>query len=118
MKDPKLLALCGTNCGVCPFLIAYKTNDERLKEKLAKMIRIKPEEIVCEGCNSEIQFNFCKMCPIKSCVMKKGFESCVDCDDFPCKIVEQFPFKEFIKRVKWDVNYRKQHSKEEWIAKT
>ena len=118
MEDPKFLAYCGTNCGVCTFRLAYETNDEQLKEKLAKMIRIKPEQIICEGCKSDLTLFICKVCTIKSCVIKKGFESCVDCDEFPCKTVERFPVKEFIKRVKYDVNYRKEHTKEDWISKT
>ena len=118
MEDPNFMAYCGTNCRVCSFRIAYITNDERLKEKLAKMIGIKPDQIICEGCRSEEPLFICKMCPMKSCVLKKGYESCVDCDEFPCKIIERFPVKEFIKKVKFDVNYRKKHSKEDWIVKT
>ena len=118
MENPELFAPCGTYCGVCPYLIAYKTNDDKLKEKLAKMLPIKPEEIVCDGCNSDNPLYFCKMCAMKKCVIEKGFDSCADCSEAPCETIEKFPFKEFIKRVKWDLEYRKNHSKEEWIAKT
>jgi hypothetical protein len=118
MHDPALLAPCGTNCGVCPYLIAYKTNDEHLKEKLAKSIGIKPEQIVCEGCRSDEPLFFCKMCGMKQCVKEKAIESCADCTDFPCKIIDKFPFKEFLKRQAWDVNYRKQYGKEKWLETT
>lgn len=118
MDDPKLFAPCGTYCGVCPYLLAYKNKDERLKEKLAKSIGIKSEDIICEGCNSDVPFFFCKECRIRSCVNKKGFESCVDCEDYPCRRIEKFPFQAFLKREKWDVTYRKKYGKEKWFAKT
>jgi len=118
MEDPILFAPCGTYCGVCPYLIAYKTNDENLKAKLAKSIGIKPEQIICDGCRSDNPLYFCRMCPMKKCVIEKEIDSCVECEEFPCEKVENFPFKEFLKRVRWDVDYRKKHSKDEWLAKT
>lgn len=118
MEDHALFAPCGTYCGVCPYRIAYIRNDQRLKEKLAKGIGIKPEEIICEGCNSSLPFAFCKVCKIKSCVIKKGLESCADCEDYPCENIKKFPFKPFTIRQKWDINYRKQYGKEEWFNKT
>lgn len=118
MENPELLAPCGTYCGVCPYLIAYKTNNESLKEKLAKSIGIKPEQIVCDGCKSDNPLFFCKSCAMKTCVAEKDVESCAVCGEFPCIIIEKFPFKQFIQRVRWDANYRKDHSKEEWLAKT
>lgn len=119
LSDPRLLAPCGTNCGVCPYLIAYKTNDESLKEKLAKSIGIKPEKIVCDGCMSEEPLFFCKMCGMKRCVLdNEDIESCAECEEHPCEIIEKFPYKMFLKRQAWDVNYRKTHSKDEWLEKT
>lgn len=119
LNDPDLMAPCGTNCGVCPYLIAYKTNDQHLKEKLAKSIGIKPEQIICEGCMSEEPLFFCKMCGMKKCVLEKeGIDSCADCDEYPCKIIEKFPYKMFLNRQAWDVNYRKAHNKEDWIKIT
>ena len=118
MEDERLLAPCGVHCGVCPYLIAYKTKDKRLKEKLAKSIGIKPEQIVCDGCRSENPLFFCKVCKLKSCVGKKGIDSCAECNDYPCDHIENYPFKPFLIRQKWDVNYRRQHGKESWIAIT
>jgi len=118
MNNSNLIAPCGVYCGVCPQLIAYKTDNARLKEKLAENFGVKPEEIVCEGCTSELPFVFCRLCDIKSCVKDKDIESCAECNKFPCEIVENFPFKQFIKKVKWDVSYRQEHGKDEWIAKS
>ncbi|MHA1293000.1 MAG: DUF3795 domain-containing protein [Promethearchaeota archaeon] len=116
--NKNLIAPCGVFCGVCPYLIAYKTNDERLKEKLAKSIGIKPEDIICEGCLSDKPLFFCKICKIKSCVLNKGIESCALCNNWPCELIENYPYKPFIIREKWDVNYRKRYGEEKWIKKT
>lgn len=118
MDDPRVLAPCGTNCSVCPYLMAYKDEDDRLKEKLAKSVRIKPEQVACEGCNSEIPLFFCNQCQIKRCVQKEGKASCVECEKYPCENIERYPFKPFLQRLKWDVNYQKQFGKEAWIKKT
>jgi len=113
MEDLKLIAPCGVFCGVCP----YKTKDERLKEKLSKSIGIKPEQIVCEGCRSDLPLFFCKSCKIKSCVQKKEIESCAECNDYPCERIEKYPYKEFLTRLKWEVVYRKNFGRDAWIEK-
>ena len=118
MEDPKLFAPCGTYCGVCPWRVAYLTNDDNLKSKLAKMVGMNPDDIICEGCQSDLPLYFCRSCGMKKCVNEKKIDSCAECDEFPCKIVEKFPFKDFIIRVKWDNKYRKEHGKEEWFKKT
>jgi hypothetical protein len=118
MNNPELIAPCGIYCGVCPQLIAYKNNNDRLKEKLSASFGIKPEEIVCEGCTSETPFLFCVSCGIKSCVQEKEIESCAECDNFPCDKIENFPVKKFVEKITWDVNYRRQHGKDSWISKT
>lgn len=117
VEDLKLIAPCGIYCGVCPYLIAYKTKDERLKEKLAKNVGIRPEQIVCEGCRSDVPLFFCNVCKIKSCVQEKNIESCAECEDYPCERIEKYPYKEFITRVKWEVMYRKKYGKKAWIEK-
>ena len=118
MDDPNLIAPCGVFCGVCPYLVAYKRKDERLKEKLAKSIGIKPEQIVCDGCMSKNPLFFCKTCKIKSCVIEKGIESCALCEDYPCDHIKNYPYKPFLVREQWDVNYRKKYGKEQWIETT
>ena len=118
MNSPEVIAPCGINCAVCPYLMAHKDGNERLKEKLAASIGIKPEQIACEGCNSELCLFFCKECKLKKCVQKKDIESCASCEEWPCKHVENYPFKPFLHRLRWDVPYQKKHGKKAWIAKT
>ncbi|NHI91257.1 MAG: DUF3795 domain-containing protein [Candidatus Lokiarchaeota archaeon] len=118
MDDQKLIAPCGVYCGVCPYLIAHKHEDEELKKKLAKNIGVKPEKIECEGCRSNYPFFFCRSCTIKACVLEKKLESCALCDKFPCEKIENYPYQPFIENVKWDINCRRKLGKEAWIEKT
>jgi predicted RNA-binding Zn-ribbon protein involved in translation (DUF1610 family) len=87
------LAPCGLYCGVCGIRVAHANNDQKFKEKLAPIYGLKPEEIKCEGCMAEPDkvIVFCRMCHIKSCTSRKGYEGCHQCAEFPCKFVNEFP---------------------------
>ena len=84
------IAFCGLNCEKCDAYIATKNNDDALREKTAKLwselnnVPILPEHINCDGCRMDGKKTvFCdKLCPIRQCAMKKGFETCADCSDF------------------------------------
>ena len=91
-----LIAFCGLNCEKCDAFIATKNNDNALREKTAKLwselnqIEILPEQINCEGCRCDGKKTvFCdKLCQIRQCAMKKGFETCGDCSELDnCKTV-------------------------------
>jgi hypothetical protein len=87
----KLAAPCGLYCGVCAIYIAHKENNLKFKERLPKVYGVSLEDIRCEGCLSDDLFKYCQVCPIRSCVKEKGFEGCHQCNDFPCKYIEDFP---------------------------
>lgn len=90
----ELLAPCGLYCGVCAIRIAHRDNNQKFKEKLAPVYGLKPEDIHCNGCLAENDadiFPFCRVCPIKSCTREKGYEGCHQCDEFPCRFIEEFP---------------------------
>ena len=84
-----MVAFCGLNCAKCDAFIATKNNDNTLREKTAKLwselnhITILPEQINCEGCRMNGKKTvFCdKLCQIRQCAMKKGFETCGDCGE-------------------------------------
>ena len=88
----KLASPCGLYCGVCGVYIAHRDKNIKFKERLADVYGIAVDEVECEGCLSDKQFAFCQVCPIKDCTKKKGVEGCHQCNDFPCKFVEDFPF--------------------------
>ena len=91
----ELLAPCGLYCGVCSIYIADRDNNLKFKEKLVNLYKAfvkTTDEIACSGCMSDgTIFSFCQRCPIRSCVKDKEIESCHQCDDFPCKFIENFP---------------------------
>jgi len=90
----ELLGPCGLYCGVCAVYIAHRDNNIKFKERIVNVY--KPytktiEDVQCSGCLSEdIEniFGWCQICPIKSCVKKKGIEAC---HEFAKKIADALP---------------------------
>ncbi len=89
--NKELLAPCGLYCGVCGVYMASRDNYQKLKEKLAKAFGVTPEQITCKGCLSDEKFVYCQACEIRTCVMGNQIEGCHQCDDFPCKLIDDFP---------------------------
>ncbi|MBN1551194.1 DUF3795 domain-containing protein, partial [bacterium] len=83
----RLDAYCGLYCGACPVLIANKTGTV---EAAAAQWKVKPEQIVCHGCKSDMVSHFCTDCTFKKCAEKKGIDFCHQCDDFPCEALTVF----------------------------
>ena len=94
----KIIACCGIICSECPAYIAFKNDDDDLREKTAsewsKMFKssIQSENINCVGCIVEegIHFSHCFKCEIRKCCQDKNIENCAFCDEFPCKIISDF----------------------------
>ncbi len=91
MTDKKLLAPCGLYCGVCGVRVATRDNNLKFKEKLGAVYGVKPEQVECNGCLSDVLFAYCQTCPIRSCNQEKEYEGCHQCNDFPCHRIENFP---------------------------
>lgn len=75
---------CGLYCGACEVL---RANKENRVEAVAKDWGMKPEDLICHGCKSELNCSSCKDCEIKNCAREKGVEFCFDCADYPCKFL-------------------------------
>ncbi len=91
-----LIAYCGLDCEKCEARTATLTNDNALREKVAKEwselngVTITPEMINCEGCRVDgVKTPFCdSLCPIRQCALGKAFETCGDCEAMNgCKTV-------------------------------
>ena len=89
--NPELLAPCGLYCGVCGVLIAHRDGNQKFKERLATVYNVPAEKVVCRGCLSDEVFDYCKLCPIKACAAERGYQGCHQCDDFPCRHIDNFP---------------------------
>ncbi|KAB3538571.1 DUF3788 family protein [Alkaliphilus pronyensis] len=93
----EILTRCGYRCDLC---LAYKENIEKedkrqlLSDGWFKFFgfRIEPDDIYCEGCISSdcLTANLIDDgCPVRPCVIKRGYENCSQCDDFICEKLEE-----------------------------
>jgi len=81
------IACCGLDCEKCDAFIATVNDDNDLRKKTAELwskmngVTITPDEINCEGCRKNGKKTvFCAdLCPIRQCVLKRGFFTCGDC---------------------------------------
>ena len=110
----ELFAPCGLYCGVCGVYMASRDNDQKLKEKLAHAYGVTPEQIACKGCLSNEKFVYCQRCAIRSCVTEKNYEGCHQCNEFPCKLIDNFPFPVGKKVILRAVPGRKSLGSEKW----
>ncbi len=89
-------AYCGIECLECPVFIATQLNDEKLREETVEKwgedfgLDLNSEDLVCDGCQSERVFYFCKTCPFIACCKEKGIENCGECEDYPCEQLDRF----------------------------
>ena len=82
---------CGLDCSICQAFIATRDDNDEIRKKLAKEwstneYQLKPEDIQCLRCHSDqLILIFCKDCHIRNCARNKGFETCAQCEEYPCK---------------------------------
>ncbi|MBC8555382.1 MAG: DUF3795 domain-containing protein, partial [Candidatus Brocadiales bacterium] len=98
-----ILTRCGYRCDLC---LAYKPNIESnpsnrqiLSDGWYKYFgfRLLPEEICCDGCMADDPKLIDKNCPVRPCVISKGFDNCSQCDDYICdKLTERIVIYEDI----------------------
>lgn len=94
----EIIAFCGLSCHECGAFLATKNNDNKKREEVAQLwskqfnTDIKPKDINCDGClsTSENLFNYCKVCEIRKCGMKKNIINCASCDDYACEKLIKF----------------------------
>jgi len=94
----KIIAYCGLDCAGCDAYLAWKNNDQALREKTAaewkKMhgFNFLPEMINCTSCKgSGVQVGHCAECEMRKCASGKNIENCGACGDFKtCKIINDF----------------------------
>jgi len=89
-KD-QMIGYCGYNCYLC----AARSDDENVRQKLVEAWRkylghehYTVENVRCEGCKSEGDKIADKQCKARSCARNKDFESCAQCNVFPCDKVK------------------------------
>jgi hypothetical protein len=89
-KD-KMIGYCGYNCYLC----AARSEDINIRRKMVEAWQkylghehYTAENVKCEGCKSEGGKIADKKCKARPCARNKGFESCAQCNEFPCDKVQ------------------------------
>lgn len=80
-------APCGIYCGACFVMMARKRNN---LASIARMWNYKPEQLICYGCRSARVSESCKPCKIRPCAESRGYQFCIECEDFPCELIKAF----------------------------
>ena len=115
----ELLAPCGLWCGVCSIYIAHENNNIKFKEKLLpayKAFAKTLDDIACTGCLSEdTVFPVCKMCAIKKCCKDRNIKGCYQCEEFPCKYIDNFPIPVGKKVILRSVPFWRKHGTEKYV---
>jgi hypothetical protein len=95
----EMIAACGLSCTSCPAYVAGRTTDRPLQEKTAAEwssaygIEVKPEDVVCDGCQSTGPrlWSHCAVCNVRACARGKGYSTCAECGEYDgCKAINGF----------------------------
>ena len=128
--NPDFIAPCGLYCGVCAIYKAHRDNNQKFKERLAALYKgevsgkgtlpgsetLSPEKIRCNGCLSDDLFMHCKQCDIRACTKERGYAGCHQCDEFPCRHIDNFPMTVGKKVILRAIPYWRKVGTEKWIA--
>jgi hypothetical protein len=96
MKE--MIACCGLVCTECPAYLATQNGDDELRKKTASDWSkfyghvIQPEDINCEGCQSESGrlLGHCLECKIRQCCLERKVANCASCPDYGCEKLMAF----------------------------
>lgn len=122
--NSELLAPCGFYCGVCGVYFATRDNNilflEKLmgfyKDNLPGFEKTTIEDFQCTGCLSDNVSIICKGCSIKNCTESRSYSGCHECDDFPCKFIDEFPIPVGKKVILRAVPYRREYGNEKFVC--
>jgi hypothetical protein len=93
-ENKDLMAPCGLYCGLCGIYIATRDNNEKFKSVMGNLYGTKAEDTECYGCMQSDPpkklYGFCRICTIRNCVKSRKYYSCHQCDEWPCKMIEDF----------------------------
>jgi len=126
--NPDFISPCGLYCGVCAIYLATRDNNSKLKERLVALYQggtpgkgmlpnsqtLSTEEIHCRGCLSTDLFMHCRQCEIRSCNEAKGTNGCHECQEFPCRYINDFPMAVGKKVILRSVPHRRNVGTEKW----
>lgn len=92
------IACCGVECSACDAFVATRDDNDALRQKTAATwsrqfdVPVAPEYINCDGCQQSTGGHLefcCELCRIRPCCLQKGFETCAQCPDYVCEILQR-----------------------------
>lgn len=94
-----LTAACGLVCDVdCPAYQATQAGDaEGIRRMTAEASQalgreVDPADGWCDGCMTQHarKAACCRECGIRCCAVGRGFQTCAECDEYPCEQLAAF----------------------------
>lgn len=87
----KFAAVCGLDCETeCKIYHAYNCDDQFLRKQISRILLNDINrwcEIRCDGCKGAQSICWKEQCIVKECAYSKGYEFCIECEDYPCKLL-------------------------------
>lgn len=91
----RMVAYCGIDCTTCEEHLVIMSDSEDERRELLEYWReeypdITMASVTCYGCREQGSRHFflCDKCKIRTCAIKRKVETCADCPDYPCKLLE------------------------------
>jgi hypothetical protein len=117
------IAPCGLYCGVCGVYYATRDNNQKFLDRLLDMYkanmpgldRLTTDDLLCDGCFADRRSVFCQICSIRDCIQQKKYEGCHQCEDFPCRFIEEFPIPVGKKVIMRAIPHWRRHGTEKYI---
>ena len=100
----EILARCGYRCDLClayrPNVVANPSNQQVLSDAWFKYFgfRLRPADILCDGCMTENPRLIDQRCPVRPCVIHRKLDNCAQCEQYVCeKLTERLVVYEEIR---------------------
>ena len=107
-------AYCGLYCGAC---FVMRLNESGNLEEGAQKWNVKPEDVLCDGCKTDVRFIGCRECQFRDCAESKGINFCFECNEYPCKGFSNLPIDQLPHLVSMQENseYIKKRGRDFWL---
>jgi hypothetical protein len=90
-----ILTRCGNRCDLCLFYAPNVTQNppdfRKLSDGFFKYygFRLPTEPVACDGCMAYHPNLLDTECPVRPCVLEKGYENCSRCEQYICDRLKQ-----------------------------
>jgi len=97
--EQHMIAVCGIDCAVCPAHLAWKNNDDALRDRTAVEwskafgFAFTREHVNCIGClaaGDGPRIGHCADCEFRRCAAGRGIGTCAECVDYACDKLQKF----------------------------